>query len=126
MEFNLIPICNSENHKMEKSDYLVGNNIYCDICNNKISYFRCKNCEYVTCIDCQKEIFEEDNKIIKNMKNILCDEFTKIQKEVGDKYEVIYYKNTGNIYIYDPIKRSTKLYKNKNENRFLRCLNKIF
>ena len=116
MELNLIPICNLYNHKMEDSDYLLDKDIYCDICNNNISYYRCINCEYVTCIDCQRDIIKENNEILENMKITLCNEFNKISKEVGDKYEVIFYKETGNIYLHDPINKSTRRYEYENKN----------
>lgn len=124
MELNLIPFCNSHDHIMEDSDYLLDREINCDICNKDIAYYRCKNCEYVTCIDCQKKIEDENDKIINGMKKKLENELSLIQKEVGNEYEIIFYKETGNIYIHDPIKKSTKRY--LHECRFKKCLNNIF
>ena len=127
MELNLIPLCDLYDHKMEDTDsnYLLLNSIKCDICNINISYYRCENCEHVTCLDCQRGIINENNKIIKDMKNILCDKITKIQDEVGEKHEVIFYKKTGNIYIHDPEKKTTRRYLHE-KSRFFRCLDNIF
>jgi hypothetical protein len=122
MELKLIPICNAISHKMEESDYLLVNDIPCNICNEDISYYRCKNCEYTLCNRCQMEIVDESKRLINN-----------IQSEVGDKYQIIYYKNTGNIYLHDPIKKTTKKYNSMkstesmscNRNRIRKCFNNI-
>ena len=123
MDLKLDPLCNYIDHDVEISE--IGTN-KCDICLINYSDYKCKNCEYHRCEHCHNDIVKENEIIINNMKQILISEFEKVKAEVGDEYEIIFYKNTGNIYLHDPVNKTTKRYKHEKQSRFYKCINNIF
>ena len=89
-ELSLVPICYSQDHKVQEYENNYDN--LCSVCNQYISIYKCDNCEYTRCINCQEIIDKENEEIIDNMKNILISEFDKITEEIGPSYDIIFYK----------------------------------
>ena len=111
MDLTLIPICNHIDHKMEHLTSLFAHDEKCNICNIcNISdpVYRCENCEFSRCFNCEKLIHDENQNIMNSMKLKLDSEICKIKKTVGPDNDIIFYKKTGNIYLYNHIHKSTK------------------
>ena len=110
MDLTLIPLCDIYNHHYDINKTNKRN--ICDICNMTSSInYNCLNCDVCICDICNYDTIIDNKKIINDIKIKLNYEFENIKKKYDSSlYDVLYYKRTGNIYIYNKIDNSTKRY----------------